>query len=291
LRAYAKVNYALEVRGLREDGYHELSTVLQSVSLHDELLVERAETGFDLLVEPEGEDLGPLGSNTIFRAWEALAGRVGEELPVRVRVVKGVPHGAGLGGGSADAAATLFALDRLFGLGLGGYALREVGLLVGADVPFCLAGGTALAEGIGERLSPLPAPPPHGIVVAKPEASAETARIYRAYDDASGAGMVGTGRGSVARVADALRAGDLAALAGGLGNDLTSVTEGLVPGVGELREELLRLGALGASMTGTGTAVFGVFGPGGEARRAALRLEAPVVAICEPARCGVEEVA
>jgi 4-diphosphocytidyl-2-C-methyl-D-erythritol kinase len=284
------VNYALEVRGLREDGYHELSTVLQSVSLHDEILVERAPSGFDLTVEPDGADLGPLESNTIFRAREALAERAGEELPVRVRVVKGIPHGAGLGGGSADAAATLRALDRLFGLGLGEDALREVGLLVGADVPFCLVGGTALAEGIGERLTPLPASPPHEIVLAKPEASAETARIYRAYDDASGAGMAGVSGGSAAHVADALRSGDLKALAGGLGNDLTTVTEGLVPPVEDLREDLLRLGAMGACMSGTGTAVFGVFGPGGEARGAALRLEAPFVALCEPVGRGVEEV-
>lgn len=291
LRAYAKVNYVLEVRGLRDDGYHEISSVMQSVSLHDDLTFERAPSGFELLVEPEGTDTGPPEENTVYRAWKALRGRAGEELGVRVRVRKGIPAGAGLGGGSADAAATLHALNRLFGLGMGGGTLAEAGRGVGADVPFCLVGGTALAEGVGERLTPLPAPPPHRIVLAKPPAAADTGRVYRAYDDASGAGMAGASASPSGPVVEALRAGDLPALAAGVGNDLFAITAGLLPEVGRLREELLRLGALGASMTGTGTAVFGLFGPDGEeARGAALGLDAPFVALCEPVGRGVQGV-
>lgn len=287
------MNYALEVRGLRADGYHEISTVLQSISLHDEVEVEEVGSGFELAVEPEGTDVGPIEGNTVHQAWKYLGERVGEELPVRVRVRKGIPSGAGLGGGSADAAAALHGLNELFGLGLSIEELREVGLRIGADVPFCLSGGTALGEGIGERLTPLPAPPPHHLVVAKPAASAETAGIYRAYDDVSGAGMAGAAGGpSVAPVVEALYAGDLPALATGVGNDLRPVTEGLLPAVAELLEELLRLGALDASMTGTGTAVFGIFGSGDapRARAVALALEVPFVALCEPVPRGVEVV-
>ena len=283
LRALAKVNYALEVRGVRSDGYHEISTVMQSISLADEVEIERAERGFELVVEPESAEVGPPEENTVHRAWAWMGERVGEELPVRVRLGKKIPAGAGLGGGSADAAATLVGLNELFGLGLGEAELRDVGLRVGADVPFCLAGGTALGEGIGEVLSPLPPPPPHRLVVTKPAVGAETARIYRAYDESPE-----EGNPSVAPVVEALRAGDLHALARVIGNDLAPVTEEFVPEVRALEEQLLRAGgALGAAMSGSGTAVYGIFASEAEARAAADRLRAPFVAVCEPAPRGV----
>ncbi len=283
LRAFSKVNYALEVRGLRPDGYHEISTVMQSISLADEVEIERAERGFELAVEQESVEIGPPEENTVYKAWTRLGELVGDALPVRVRLGKKIPARAGLGGGSADAAATLVGLNELFGLGLGEAELRDVGLRVGADVPFSLAGGTALGEGIGEVLSSLPAPPPHYLVVAKPAAGAETVRIYGAYDERP----VG-GNSSVAPVVEALRAGDPSALPASLGNDLAPVTEGLVPEVRALEEALLRAGALGAAMSGTGTAVFGVFASEAEARAAADGLRAPFVAVCEPVPRGVE---
>jgi 4-diphosphocytidyl-2-C-methyl-D-erythritol kinase len=283
LRAFAKVNYALEVRGVRPDGYHKISTVMQNISLADEVEIERAERGFELVVEPEDAEIGPPEENTVYKAWARIGDRVGDALPVRVRLGKKIPAGAGLGGGSADAAAMLVGLNEIFGLGLGEAELRDVGLRVGADVPFCLAGGSALGEGIGEVLRSLPAPPPHHLVVAKPAVGAETARIYGAYDEHP----VG-GNSSVAPVVEALRAGDPGALAVSLGNDLAPVTKGLVPEVRALEEALLRAGALGAAMSGTGTAVFGVFASEAEARAAADGLRAPFVAVCEPVPRGVE---
>ena len=283
LRAFAKVNYALEVRGVRPDGYHKISTVMQNISLADEVEIERAERGFELVVEPEDAEIGPPEENTVYKAWARIGDRVGDALPVRVRLGKKIPAGAGLGGGSADAAAMLVGLNEIFGLGLGEAELRDVGLRVGADVPFCLAGGSALGEGIGEVLRSLPAPPPHHLVVAKPAVGAETARIYGAYDERP----VG-GNSSVAPVVEALRAGDPGALAVSLGNDLAPVTKGLVPEVRALEEALLRAGALGAAMSGTGTAVFGVFASEAEARAAADGLRAPFVAVCEPVPRGVE---
>jgi 4-diphosphocytidyl-2-C-methyl-D-erythritol kinase len=283
LRAFAKVNYALEVRGRRPNGYHEISTVMQSISLADVVEIERAERGFELAIEPESVEVGPPDENTVYKAWARMGERIGDALPVRVRLGKKIPAGAGLGGGSADAAAMLVGLNVLFGLGFSKAELREVGLRVGADVPFCLTGSTALGEGIGEVLSPLPAPPPHHLVVAKPAAGAETARIYGAYDERP----VG-GNSSVVPVVEALRVGDPSALARSLGNDLAPVTEGLVPEVRALEEALLRAGALGAAMSGTGTAVFGVFASEVEARAAADGLRAPFVAVCEPVPRGVE---
>lgn len=285
LKAFAKVNYALEVRGVRADGYHEISTVMQSVSLFDELELELSDEGLQLLVEPEGASIGPNDENTIFRAWSLLREVTGEELPVRVRLRKTIPSGAGLGGGSADAAAALVGLNEIFGLGLGDPELREIGLRIGADVPFCISGGTALGEGIGEVLTPLPAPPDHHLVVAKPDAGAETARIYKAYDE-----RPGEGRSSIAPTLDALRAGDLGALARFLGNDLAPVTEDLVQEVGELREALVRAGALGALMSGSGTAVYGLFGSEAAACEAERTIGASFARICRPVARGVEVI-
>ena len=287
LRAFAKVNYALEVRGVRADGYHEISTVMQSISLCDGLELERADEGFRLVVEPEGAPTGPNERNAVSLAWRLLGEATGEDLPVRVRLRKAIPAGAGLGGGSADAAAALVGLNEMFGLGLGEADLREIGGRIGADVPFCISGGTALGEGIGEVLTPLAAPPDHRLVVARPDAGAETARIYMAYDDGIEA-RAADGSPSVAPTLEALRAGDLGALARSLGNDLAPVTEALVPEVGGLREGLARSGALGAIMSGSGTAVYGLFGSEGEARAAALGLDAPFTSVCEPVPRGVE---
>ena len=286
LKAFAKVNYALEVRGVRPDGYHEISTVMQSVSLCDELEMERAEEGFRLLVEPEAAPTGSDDKNTVYLAWRLLKEATGEEMPARVRLRKAIPAGAGLGGGSADAAATLVGMNEMFGLGLDFAELRGIGARIGADVPFCISGGTALGEGIGEVLAPLPPPQEHHLVVAKPEAGAETARIYKAYDDQTARGH-GTGH-SVRPVLDALRAANLAALARALGNDLAPVTEALVPEVRALREILGRAGALGAIMSGSGTAVYGLFVSEGDARDANRGIEAPFAAVCRPVRSGVE---
>jgi 4-diphosphocytidyl-2-C-methyl-D-erythritol kinase len=283
LRAFAKVNYALEVRGLRDDGYHEIASVLQSISLADELEIERTGGGFELLFEPEGVEVGPLEENTVYKAWVLLWEGSGHELPVRVRLHKKIPAGAGLGGGSADAAAVLVGMNELFGLGLNYKELRDIGSRIGADVPFCLLGGTALGEGRGEVLTPLPAPPDHHLVLAKPVQGAQTDGIYRAYDE-----RPARSRASVDPVIAALRSGNLPALAGALGNDLEPITAGLVPEVAVYRWELLQAGALGAAMTGTGTAVYGIFGIREDARMVERELQAPFVKTHTPVACGVE---
>jgi len=284
-RAFAKVNYALEVRGRRPDGYHDIRSVMQSVSLADEVEIERGGKGFELLVKPEETEIGPPEKNTVYRAWTALQQLTGEGLPVRIQLRKRIPAGAGLAGGSADAAATLVGLNALFGLRLDDGEIRGLGVRVGADVPFCLTGGTALGEGVGEILGPLPAPPAHHLVIAKPERSADTGAVYRLYDE-----LTAKPRNCVQSVVNALRAGDLSALAGSIGNDLAPVTEKLVPEVEILRERLLGLGALGAGMTGSGTAVYGIFESEADARSAAGQVLAPFVGVFEPVPSGLELV-
>ena len=283
LRAFAKVNYALEVRGLRDDGHHEISTVMQSISLADEVEIERSEEDFALRIEPEAAEVGPPERNTVYVAWKLLCKFSGAELPVEMTLRKRIPPRAGLGGGSADAAATLYGLNELFGLGLDAENLHGVGAKIGADVPFTLTGGTALAEGVGDVLTPLPAPADHHLVIAKPGRGADTGEIYRAYDERPREGI-----SSVEPVVAALRAGDLSALAGAVGNDLEPITASLVPEVEAYERELLQRGALGAAMSGTGTAVYGIFATEEDAETAKRELGAAFVVVCEPVLCGIE---
>ena len=283
LRAFAKVNYALDVLGLRADGYHEVRTVMQSISLFDEVEIELIAEGFELSFEPEEAAIGPLERNTAYVSWKLLRGLTGEVLPARVTLRKVIPAGAGLGGGSADAAAVLVGLNELFGLGLEVDELREVGARAGADVPFCLAGGTAFGEGVGDVLTPLPGPPAHRIVLAKPPRSVDTGGIYRSYDAA------GTESSrSVEPVVSALRSKSVPALAAAVGNDLAPVTRGLVPEVEALEQMLVASGALGTSMSGSGTAVYGIFDDEAAAENAKAVVDAPFFGVYATVPGGVE---
>jgi 4-diphosphocytidyl-2-C-methyl-D-erythritol kinase len=283
LRAFAKVNYALDVLGLRTDGYHDIATVMQSISLSDEIEIECIAEGFEFTYEPEGAQIGPPERNTVYVAWKSLQRVTGGALPASVKLRKWIPVGAGLGGGSADAAAVLVGLNELFGLGLRADELREVGARVGADVPFCISGGTALGEGVGEMLTPLPGPPTHHLVLAKPTRSAETGNIYRAYDAAGAESARGVGP-----VISALHAGIIRDLASALGNDLAPVTRNFVPEVTALEQELLASGALGASMSGSGTAVYGLFDDEVAAGIARDTLKTPFAGLYAPVSHGVE---
>ncbi|CAN5547136.1 MAG: 4-(cytidine 5'-diphospho)-2-C-methyl-D-erythritol kinase [Rubrobacteraceae bacterium] len=283
LRAYAKVNYSLDVLGVRRDGYHETRTVLQSVSLFDEVEIEEADRGFSLSVEPR--EVCPVEENTVYRAWRSLCERVGRELPVRVRLRKNAPSGAGLGGGSADAAAAFVGMNEMFGLGVPDERLRAIAAKVGADVPFCLSGGTILGEGIGDVLTPIPAPPPHFIALAKPASGANTAKVYRAYD-----GVARESRRDTENVISALRSGGLASLGASVGNGLDFITADFVPEVGEYVSAFLESGALGASMSGTGTSVYGIFDAREKAEASLSKLDAPFSGVFEPMAGGVEVV-
>lgn len=285
LRAYAKINYALAIEGVRDDGYHEISTVFQNISLADEVVLERADEGFTLNIEQGQENVGPTKDNTVYRAWELLRELTGLALAVETKLYKKIPAGAGLGGASADAAAFLVGANELFGLGLNSGELAKLGLKIGADVPFCVLGGTALGEGVGEKLSPLPAPPAHYLLLVKPESGAETARIYKAYDE-----HPPEEKTSTKSLMEALRESDLRRFAATVGNDFASVTPRFVSEVAEYEEQIIRLGALGASMSGSGTAVYGIFATEEDAQEAMTLLKAPFAGIYEPVPQGVEVI-
>jgi len=265
-RAYAKINLTLGVLYKRTDGYHALDSVMQTIDLFDSVTVERAS---DIVVTSTGMLL-PY-DNTIRRAAEhyrALTGR-----GAQIRVVKRIPAEAGLGGGSADAAATLNGLQKLYGE-VDEKTLYEIGASVGADVPFCMRGGTQRAEGIGEVLTPLRGMKLH-FVVAKPKEGVSTKKLFSLLK------LPRTMPNTTACMR-ALSEGNLDALSPLLYNALEEPAIELVPEIGLVKETLLLAGARAASMTGSGSAVFGVFGTKAEAEAALPALQTfSFAAVCE----------
>ena len=256
--APAKINLALDILGPRPDGYHELRMVMQSVSLCDTATLAEAEAGFSL-------DAGfcPAGEKSLEQqAAEAFFRELGRPCPpLAVRLEKVTPAYAGLGGGSADVAALLHLLRRRYAPTLPLETLEKIGLTVGSDVPFCVRGGAALAEGRGEILTDLPSLPPCRIVICKPDFDLPTGEMF-----ARARGRIFQARPDVDGMAEALRAGRLE----GVTKRLYNVFEEVLPP--EAKEEirglqtaLLRCGAMNASMSGSGPAVFGIFSGGGEA--------------------------
>ena len=259
--AYAKLNLTLDVLGVRADGYHEIASVMQTVSLHDLLLVERSDCR---VFEMTGRPLS--GENLVLRAVRELEASVGRALPFRIRLDKRIPIGAGLGGGSADAAAFLRVAPRLYGLALEADQLNAIATAVGQDVPYLMRGGTALASGLGSTVEPLPPlDPSWRFLIVCPAVEVSTRAVYE------GVTAGAPGRGRTPAVAAALRAGRAPA-PDGLGNDLEDATGLRYPAV-TLALQPLRAILPGLRMTGTGAAFFAPVNGPLEARRA-LRVSA-----------------
>lgn len=265
-QAYAKINLTLGVRAKRADGYHELDMLMQTVSLADTVTVQRAG---EVTVTASGMLL-PF-NNTLRKAAELYRSYTGHG--ALIHVVKRIPSEAGLGGGSADAGAVLRALDALYGEVDRG-TLKDIARKVGADVPFCLTGGLCRAEGIGEKLTPLKPMQLH-LVIAKPAEGVSTGALFRSL-------QLPRKLPDTERAMAAIARNDLDTLAATLENALEEPAVALVPGIGALRERLLSLGAAGARMTGSGSAVFGLFRTQAEAERAAEAMtDVPFVCAAE----------
>ena len=250
--AYCKVNLALDILRRRPDGYHDMKMVMQTLSLGDAVTVEETAGGFSL----QAGDFVPAGKETLEeRAIRAFFAETGGELPgLSVTLEKVVPAYAGLGGGSADVAALLRCLRAAYAPDLPTETLERIGFTVGSDMPFCVRGGTALAEGRGELLTDLPALPPCWFVLCKPDFGIPTGELFaRVRPDAFAV------RPDIDGMQAALAAGDLEAVAARLCN----VFEELVPEncreVFTIRDRLRELGALNAAMSGSGPTVFGIF--------------------------------
>ena len=258
LKAPAKVNYRLDVLRRRPDGYHDLRMIMQRIDLCDEITIALSDIpGIRVTCGRDGVPDGP--GNIAWRAANALLTLSGKETGIDIAITKNIPVAAGLGGGSSDAATVLLGVNELLGLGLGIERLMEIGVTLGADVPFFVFGKTALAEGIGEVLTPIDAVPPLWLVIVNPNIPVSTAWVYQSL------------RLTGERIGDNIPRffKDVADVAAVLANDLESVTIERYPIIGEIKERLVAAGAAGALMSGSGPTVFGLFEAEDEARRAA----------------------
>ena len=268
LLARAKINLSLDVLGRLPDGYHEVETVLQSVDLADRVTLREAPAKVTVRCDHPG--VPPGEANLAARAAELLRRTAGERRGAVIEIAKAIPVAAGLAGGSADAAAVLWGLNRLWEVGLSDEALRRLAGELGTDVPFALEGGTALGRGRGERLTSLPAPRGLGVVLVHPPAPLTTAAVYRGWDAAPSPSARHT-----PGVVRALTAGDREELARAVGNDLEPVARRLQPAVAAARAMLLAAGATGVAMSGSGPTVFALAADREAASRLAASLSAP----------------
>ena len=264
--ACAKLNLSLDVLGLAGDGYHDLRMIMQTVDFGDELAIELTEDG-SFSIEPGQPYLPADDRNLALRAAKLYLGGTG--YGARIVTKKRIPVCAGMGGGSSDAAAVLRALNRLTGGGKTAEELRGMALALGSDVPFCVTGGTMLAEGRGEKLTPLPPLQDCHIVICKPSFSISTPVLFGRVDHRKSRLHPDT-----AGLVKALADGDLTGTARRMYNVFEDVLDRRQSAVGTIKSELLSLGALGAAMTGTGSAVFGLFDNRDDAENARRALAA-----------------
>lgn len=267
LEACGKINWTLDITGTRSDGYHLMDMLMQPVTLCDTVTIELADA---LMLSCSGQPyLPPDERHLALRAARALQDATGCALGARLRVHKRIPVGAGMGGGSADAAAVLQGLNALWGLGLDQARLEAIGLTLGADVPFCLRGGLARVTGIGEVITPLPCAKGWPLCVIQPCEGLSTKAVFTAWHAGREAA-----RPDNDAAAWALAEGSLPLLARSVANVLQPVSEAMRPEIRQAIADLRQAGAACALMTGSGSAVFGLFATDAEARAAADALKA-----------------
>ena len=255
LQAYGKINLSLDVLRQRPNGYHDVRMIMQTVKLHDNIDLERTDTP-GIVLKTNLPFLPVNENNLMYRAAKMLMDEFHLEGGVKMNLRKIIPVAAGMAGGSADAAAVLYGMNRLFDLRLSLEELKKRGVQLGADIPFCLMRGTALSEGIGEILTPLPALPACSIVLAKPAISVSTKAVYENLHVNT---LPAEAHPDVDQVIEALKAQDVRAVAGRMGNILETVTSRQHPEIDAITERMMALGALNAMMSGSGPTVFGLF--------------------------------
>ncbi|MCI9323859.1 MAG: 4-(cytidine 5'-diphospho)-2-C-methyl-D-erythritol kinase [Lachnospiraceae bacterium] len=265
-KAYAKINLGLDVVGRLENGYHQVRMIMQTVGIYDRLTFAAGESGIRIVTDSGELPTGP--DNLIYRAAVLLLETCGVEAGVDIRLEKHIPIAAGMAGGSSDAAATLQGLNDLFALGLTQERLRQLGVRIGADVPYCIMGGTALAEGIGEVLTPLPPAPRCTVLVAKPDLQVSTKYVYEHLDAGES-----WQHPDIDGMRSAIESGSLPGVVSRLGNVLETVTAGAYSVIGQIKREMLTRGAMGSLMSGSGPTVFGIYGSREQAQDARSRLE------------------
>jgi len=251
LNAYAKVNLTLDVGQARPDGYHEIESVMHTIALHDSITLREAGTGTEVIVT-DGSNVPTDHRNLVARAAEKLREMFGVTRPLQIELSKRIPVAAGLGGGSSDAAVTLLGLAQMWKLRLDGREMLALATQLGADVPFFLEGGGAVARGKGERITYLPPLPTTWLVLARPRAEVSTAWAYRQLGPGGGT------RPQTAAMIDAVRREDVREVGRLLHNVFEDVIASHYPIIKDLKARILRGEAYGASMSGTGPTVFGL---------------------------------
>ena len=253
LKALAKINLGLDVIGKREDGYHEVKMIMQTIRLYDRISLQKIkektiQVKTNLFYLPENEN------NLVYKAAKLLQDEFQMPEGVVIELQKYIPVAAGMAGGSSDAAAVLYGMNRMFRLGLSMEELMERGVKIGADVPYCIMRGTALAEGIGEKLTELPAAPACKVLIAKPPISVSTKFVYEnlKLDE-------NTIHPDIDLLVQDIEKGNLKEMAAHMGNVLESVTIPNYPVIAEIKEQMMQDGALNAMMSGSGPTVFGLF--------------------------------
>lgn len=257
LQAYAKINLGLDVIRKREDGYHEVRMIMQSISLADTLLLRKSSEAGIFLNSHDGTenpDVPMDSTNLVYRAIQLLKEEFQITEGIEAVLSKRIPVAAGMAGGSTDAAAALKGMNQLFSLGLSTQELCQRGVRLGADIPYCIQGGTALSEGIGEILTPLPKVPDCYILIAKPPINVSTAFVYgnlkanelTEHPDING-------------MIQAIHQQDLSGIASRLGNVLETVTIPAYPVISDIKKIMVEYGAMQSLMSGSGPTVFGIF--------------------------------
>lgn len=255
LKALAKINLGLDVLRRKEDGYHEVKMIMQTINLHDQVHIRKIEEDVirirtNLYYLPNNEN------NIAYKAAKLLKDEFQLSGGISIHIKKAIPVAAGMAGGSTDAAAVLFGINKMYGLKLSQQELMERGVKLGADVPYCIMRGTALAEGIGEKLTKLPAMPKCHILIAKPPINVSTKFVY---ENLHANAMNPEDHPPVDAQLEALKEGNLEKLVANMGNVLERVTISEYPVINEIKQMMLDQGALGSMMSGSGPTVFGIF--------------------------------
>ncbi len=253
LKAYAKINLGLDVLRKREDGYHEVKMIMQTVDLYDKLILEKIDED-RIELSTNIESLESDERNLVYRAIKLIKDRYNIRDGVVARLEKNIPIAAGMAGGSTDCAAALKGMNRLFDLKISDEELKKLGKTLGADVPYCIMGGTALAEGIGEKLTPLNKIAGDYVVIAKPNIAVSTKYVYENLDLSENANHP-----NIDRMVDYIERKDKESLFNCMGNILESVTEKKYNVIAEIKTFLNDKGAVNSLMSGSGPTVFAIF--------------------------------
>ena len=266
LKARAKINIGLDILGQREDGYHLVNMVMQTISLHDEVTIRKQKEN-EILIKSNLRYLPSNENNIVYKAAVLIKEEFGIKEGLRFDLKKEIPIAAGMAGGSTDAASTLIRLNRMFDLKLTTDELCIRGSKLGADVPYCIRGGTMLATSIGDVLHPLLPMPECYVVIGKPRMSISTKTVYNKYDD-----LTKVEHPNMNRLVEEIGRGEIKEIAKHMGNVLELVTIPMVPEITLIKEQMMKEGAMVSMMSGSGPTVFGLFEKQEDAQRAIASL-------------------